>query len=327
MLDQGVYLPPSAYEAWFLSAAHDDRALQHVHRRPARGGRGGRSVRRRHRDRTSDESTSEDDRAPAAPRRGAQPAGHPLRPLDRASTSPSAAARWPTGSPTASATATSPTSSSSPLERAQETAAPLAAARGLTVELDERVIESSNIFEGKPFDLARLDPAPAAGLAAAVEPVPPVVGRAVQAGGRADVAGGAGRPRARQPGTRPSSSPTSCRSGSPGCKPRDGASCTTRASATARCAASPRSPSTDERLVSVGYSEPAGDLIPRRRPRRALLRRRRRRRAPAASWVPDLTCVRPPRSCSPCSSWAAVDVGLRWLAPAPATRGTSTGRA
>ena len=30
MLERGVYLPPSAYEAWFLSAAHDDRALQHV---------------------------------------------------------------------------------------------------------------------------------------------------------------------------------------------------------------------------------------------------------------------------------------------------------
>ena len=30
MLDQGVYLPPSAFEAWFLSAAHDDEALQHV---------------------------------------------------------------------------------------------------------------------------------------------------------------------------------------------------------------------------------------------------------------------------------------------------------
>jgi broad specificity phosphatase PhoE len=42
---------------------------------------------------------------------------------------------------------------SSPLERAQETAAPLAAARGLTVQLDERVIESGNIFEGQPFDL------------------------------------------------------------------------------------------------------------------------------------------------------------------------------
>jgi glutamate-1-semialdehyde 2,1-aminomutase len=30
MLDQGVYLPPSAYETWFVSAAHDDRAVQQV---------------------------------------------------------------------------------------------------------------------------------------------------------------------------------------------------------------------------------------------------------------------------------------------------------
>ncbi|MEP6696258.1 MAG: glutamate-1-semialdehyde 2,1-aminomutase [Pseudonocardiales bacterium] len=30
MLAQGVYLPPSAYEAWFLSAAHDARALERV---------------------------------------------------------------------------------------------------------------------------------------------------------------------------------------------------------------------------------------------------------------------------------------------------------
>ncbi len=30
MLDAGVYLPPSAYEAWFLSSAHDDRAVQTV---------------------------------------------------------------------------------------------------------------------------------------------------------------------------------------------------------------------------------------------------------------------------------------------------------
>ncbi|SEC32031.1 glutamate-1-semialdehyde 2,1-aminomutase [Nocardioides exalbidus] len=27
MLNQGVYLPPSAYEAWFVSAGHDDRAI------------------------------------------------------------------------------------------------------------------------------------------------------------------------------------------------------------------------------------------------------------------------------------------------------------
>jgi glutamate-1-semialdehyde 2,1-aminomutase len=30
MLDAGVYLPPSVYEAWFLSAAHDDRALNRI---------------------------------------------------------------------------------------------------------------------------------------------------------------------------------------------------------------------------------------------------------------------------------------------------------
>jgi broad specificity phosphatase PhoE len=40
---------------------------------------------------------------------------------------------------------------SSPLERAQETAAPLAERRGLTPKLDERVIESWNDFEGKRF--------------------------------------------------------------------------------------------------------------------------------------------------------------------------------
>ncbi len=30
MLDRGVYLPPSAYEAWFLSAAHDGEALARI---------------------------------------------------------------------------------------------------------------------------------------------------------------------------------------------------------------------------------------------------------------------------------------------------------
>jgi glutamate-1-semialdehyde 2,1-aminomutase len=30
MLDQGVYLPPSAFECWFLSSAHDDRALDRI---------------------------------------------------------------------------------------------------------------------------------------------------------------------------------------------------------------------------------------------------------------------------------------------------------
>ena len=44
MLARGVYLPPSAFESWFVSAAHDDAALERVAdalpaRRPRRGGR------------------------------------------------------------------------------------------------------------------------------------------------------------------------------------------------------------------------------------------------------------------------------------------------
>ncbi len=39
----------------------------------------------------------------------------------------------------------------SPLDRAQETAAPLAAVRGVGVTTDDRVIESGNVFEGQAF--------------------------------------------------------------------------------------------------------------------------------------------------------------------------------
>jgi broad specificity phosphatase PhoE len=42
---------------------------------------------------------------------------------------------------------------SSPLERARETAAPLAARFGLEVELDDRLVEAANIFEGRPFGM------------------------------------------------------------------------------------------------------------------------------------------------------------------------------
>jgi broad specificity phosphatase PhoE len=41
----------------------------------------------------------------------------------------------------------------SPLERAQETARPLAQARGVEIVTDPRVIESGNVFEGKRFSL------------------------------------------------------------------------------------------------------------------------------------------------------------------------------
>jgi broad specificity phosphatase PhoE len=40
---------------------------------------------------------------------------------------------------------------SSPLERARQTADPIAAEFGLPIETDERLVESSNVFEGKRF--------------------------------------------------------------------------------------------------------------------------------------------------------------------------------
>ncbi|EHI12263.1 histidine phosphatase family protein [Mycolicibacterium thermoresistibile] len=49
----------------------------------------------------------------------------------------------------------------SPLQRAQETAAPIAARHGLTVETDDNLIESLNVFEGQrvsPGDGALRDP-------------------------------------------------------------------------------------------------------------------------------------------------------------------------
>lgn len=50
---------------------------------------------------------------------------------------------------------------SSPLERAQQTAAPLAAVRALEVTTDDRLLESENFFAGKPFSITQgllLDP-------------------------------------------------------------------------------------------------------------------------------------------------------------------------
>ncbi len=125
---------------------------------------------------------------------------------------------------------------SSPLERARETAAPTAKVLGLEVQTDPRLIESTNVFEGKAFgtgDATLKNPKnwrylwnpykPSWG-----EPYDQVVDRMLGA-----ILTARGRP---PTATRRCWSPTSCRSGSPGCRPRRGLSSTTRASASARCA-------------------------------------------------------------------------------------------
>ena len=58
---------------------------------------------------------------------------------------------WPSRSPTSSGDRDITHLVASPLERAQETAAPLATRRGLEITVDERIIESSNVFEGQKF--------------------------------------------------------------------------------------------------------------------------------------------------------------------------------
>ena len=76
MLSQGVHLPPSSFEAWFVSAAHDDEAVDHVLAVGAGRAAGPRPAGLR-------QSTHEPPghrRAPDAARRGAQPGGDPLRP-------------------------------------------------------------------------------------------------------------------------------------------------------------------------------------------------------------------------------------------------------
>ena len=213
---RGVYLPPSAYEAWFLSAAHDDRAVQTVldalpaaARAAARADRGDRMTHETivHLLRHGEVHNPE--------RRALRPPARlpPLRP---------GRTRWPSGSPRRSGTATSPTCGSRRWSGPRRPRRRWRPSSGSTPVIDDRVIESANVFEGKRFGVGDGALRSPVGLAAPVEPVQAVVGRALQAGRRPDAGRGARRPRRRPPATRPWSSPTSCRSGSPGCPPRAG---------------------------------------------------------------------------------------------------------
>ncbi len=151
---------------------------------------------------------------------------------------------------------------SSPLERAQETARPLAAARGLEIATDDRVIESTTVFEGMSFGegAMTLVKRPKA-VAAPAQPAHPVVGRAVQADRGPDDGRGGGRPGRRgRPRGRHRVPPAPI--------------WTTRLHVEKRSFLhDPRSRQctlcsltslhfVGDRLAQVSYSEPAGDLIP-----------------------------------------------------------------
>ena len=150
----------------------------------------------------------------------------------------------------------------SPMERAQETAAPVAAAHDLPVCTDERIIESTSVFEGRAFGAGRRRAAPPARLAAPAQPVPAVVGRGVRRRRDPDARRGRARRATRSAAARRCSSATSCRSGSRAW-PRSTAGCgTTRGAASARSRRSPSLTYDGDQLVSVDYTEPAADLLP-----------------------------------------------------------------
>ena len=126
MLARGVYLPPSAYEAWFVIAGSTTtrRSTGSLDALPAA------AARRPPRTGTPMSGERTDRRPPAAPRRGPQPRQGPLRPAARVPALRRRASRWREAPPRRSPTATSPRRLL-PLERAQQTAAPIAAELGL----------------------------------------------------------------------------------------------------------------------------------------------------------------------------------------------------
>ena len=129
---------------------------------------------------------------------------------------------------------------SSPLERAQQTAAPIAEVLSLPVAIDERLIEAGNAFEGLRVgvgDGALREPKHWWKLR---NPFRPSWGEPYVEIAARMLARGRGWPATPRGGTRPSWSATSCRSGRCGCTSRAGGTSTTRASASAAWPASRR---------------------------------------------------------------------------------------
>ena len=126
----------------------------------------------------------------------------------------------------------------SSLQRAQETAAPdRARSSALPVTTDDRLLESTNHFEGKTFGVGDGALRQPAQLAVPVNPFQPSLGRAVRGRRGPDARRRPTTSATASAATRPSASATSCRSGRCAATSRAAASGT---APTAGCAGSPR---------------------------------------------------------------------------------------
>ena len=253
---RGVYLPPSAFESWFVSAAIDDAALEHIAdalptaaNAAAAAGHGG------------VDDLEQDGRCTCC---GTARCTTPTRSSTAgcpASASPSWACRWPRpprrrlaerddhargGQP----------AGARPADRRADRRPVRAAGRGGRAADRER-----QLVRGQEGLRRRRVVARPAQLVGAARPGDPVLGRGVPGDRRADV-----RRRARRPGRRRgarggAACRTSCRSGRCAGTSSASGSGTTRASGSAGWPASPRSTSTARRWSGIGYSEPAAHLI------------------------------------------------------------------
>ena len=186
----------------------------------------------------------------------------------------------------------------SPLERAQQTAEPIAAQFGLPVAVDERLIESANCFEGKRVGVGDGVAARPAQLVGAARPVHPVLGRGLP-GIAARMFAAVQAARARGRGARGGAGlATSCRSGRCAGTSSASGSGTTRAGGSAGWPASPRFHFDGAKLVGIGYTR-AG-----RPPDRAVARQPGRPRAPddARRWPPVCSPPSPRSALAGCTS-------------------------
>ena len=232
MLDAGVYLPPSAFESWFVSGATTTppssgslAALPGAARAAAGGRRRDACLSTQPGLRQSAHDVVPRGRWRLAPvtrsapwctccatvrcttRTDSSTAGC------RATTCPGSVAGWPTSPPSTSATTTSPTWSParSSGRRRPPRRSPTPTASRCT--LDARVIEAEQRLRG-PAGRGRVrHPQAPAALPEDAQPVPAVVGRALRRDRRADAPGRRRRPHRRPRATRPSSSATRRRSG------------------------------------------------------------------------------------------------------------------
>ena len=276
MLDRGVYLPPSAYEAWFVSAAHDERAVQTVlDALPAAARAAAQAAA------TSGKEPMADTTIVHLLRHGevhnpegvlyGRRDGYHLSDLGRTMAQRVAetiAERDIVHLRT------------SPLERAQETAAPLAAARGLTPVARPAGDRVGQRLRGQAVRRRRRRPAQAVGLAPPVEPVEAVVGRALQGGHRPDARRGVRRARRRARARGRDRLPPAADLDHPAGLEKRSFLHDPRKRQCTLCSLTSLQFDGDA-LRTVSYSEPAGDLIPVRDKQGAVLGRRRPRGQPA----------------------------------------------